>query len=107
MGPKYLLLGACCLLALALASQRPVVVFARDVPTHNSTGHVPLTSNDNAGRGKQPSLLHRRQRVSVAVVARSTRVWSYCYILPLSQIIRRFGISVLIAFTIYLDIIYI
>ena len=55
MGPKYLLLSACCLLALALASQRPVVVFASDVPMHNSTGHVPLTSNDNAGRGKQPS----------------------------------------------------
>lgn len=61
MGPKYFLLGACCLLAVALASQRQVVVFARDVPMHYSTGHVPLTSNDNAGRGKQPSLLDRRR----------------------------------------------
>ncbi|KXG34308.1 hypothetical protein SORBI_3002G018500 [Sorghum bicolor] len=39
MGPKYFVLSACCLLALALAlgSQRQVV-FARDVPTHTSTG---------------------------------------------------------------------
>ncbi|KAG0541472.1 hypothetical protein BDA96_02G019500 [Sorghum bicolor] len=38
MGPKYFVLSACCLLALALAlgSQRQVV-FARDVPTHTST----------------------------------------------------------------------
>lgn len=46
MGPKYFVLSACCLLALALAlgSQRQVV-FARDVPTHTSTGVH--------GRGKQ------------------------------------------------------
>jgi len=39
MGPKDFVLSACCLflLALALASQRQVVVFARDVPTHTST----------------------------------------------------------------------
>jgi len=53
MGPKYFVLSACCLLALALAlgSQRQVV-FARDVPTHTSTGVH--------GRGKQPSLLDLR-----------------------------------------------